>query len=124
MPIPRTRAPSRVAEEQVRHEGARLRARGADAGHTLLLQSGEWKCTWEQPQDWVFADRKAFERSEEVRKRGFTEEENQMAIRLQTMWAGRQTRRALRATMDGAKIMKKCEFNYLQDPRNLTKMTH
>ena len=26
--------------------------------------------------------------------------------------------------MDGAKIMKKCEFNYLQDPRNLTKMTH
>ena len=47
-----------------------------------------------------------------------------MAIRLQTMWAGRQTRRALRATMDGAKIMKKCEFNYLQDPRNLTKMTH
>ena len=81
------------------------------------------KCTWEQPQDWVFADRKAFERPRKCGS-GFTEEENQMAIRLQTMWAGRQTRRALRATMDGAKIMKKCEFNYLQDPRNLTKMTH
>ena len=81
------------------------------------------KCTWEQPPDWVFADRKAFERREAVRIRGFTEEQNRSAILLQTMWAGRQTRRALKATLNGAKIMKTCEDAYLQDPRNLKKMT-
>ena len=80
------------------------------------------KCVWEQPSDWVVSDRKAFEKREEVRLRGFTAEELFAANKLQSLWKGRQDRLKLRATIQGAKVMRACEEVYLQDPRNLNKM--
>ena len=77
------------------------------------------KCTWEQPQDWVFADRKKIVGARKCGSAlvdGGGEPDGHPICR---RCGGAQTRRALRATMDGAKIMKKCEFNYLAGSPNL-----
>ncbi|KAH8049346.1 hypothetical protein JL721_11711 [Aureococcus anophagefferens] len=82
------------------------------------------RCDWDMPSDWIVHDANEFRKREESRKRGFTDEEAAAASTLQAIWKGRRDRMNLKATIQGAKLMRSCEDEYLEDPMNLRKMTY
>ena len=82
------------------------------------------RCDWDMPSDWIMHDANEFRKREESRKRGFTDEEAAAASTLQAIWKGRRDRMNLKATIQGAKLMRSCEDEYLEDPMNLRKMTY
>lgn len=82
------------------------------------------RCVWDIPSDWQVYDKKCFEEREETRRQGFTKQEAAAASTLQAIWKGRRDRMNLKATIQGAKLMRSCEDEYLMDPRNLRKMTY
>ncbi|KAG1709367.1 hypothetical protein DVH05_020022 [Phytophthora capsici] len=79
-------------------------------------------CSWEKPSPWIQADREAFENRRQLAKWGYTEQMQQAARTLQSLWRARVARISLQMIIRAVKLMRTCEQEYLEDPTNLAKM--
>ncbi|KAL3672869.1 hypothetical protein V7S43_002171 [Phytophthora oleae] len=79
-------------------------------------------CSWEKPPPWIQVDREAFENRRQLAKWGYTEQMQQAAGTLQTLWRARVARISLQMIIRAVKLMRTCEQEYLEDPTNLAKM--
>eukprot|EP00943_MAST-04B_sp_MAST-4B-sp1_P007565 g7565.t1 len=77
------------------------------------------KCQWEKPPAVENHDLAQQEDDRQLRLHGFTRKEREMAERLQGIWRGRQAVRIFRQMVRGAKIMKTCEKDFLENPNKI-----
>ena len=77
--------------------------------------------SWATPKDVAQMDRNAWKEQRELRLRGFTTEQQQVAEKLQAIWRGKQMVVQFRIILQATKIMKTCEDDYMAEPTNVAK---
>lgn len=79
-------------------------------------------CNWEKPEEWVAADRAAFEERRQLYRWGYTQQMKLAAVQLQRLWRARLARISFQMIMRSVRLMQTCEQEYLEEPTNLVKM--
>ncbi|KAG7384679.1 hypothetical protein PHYPSEUDO_002372 [Phytophthora pseudosyringae] len=79
-------------------------------------------CSWQQPPLWSEHDLQVLENRRQLGRWGYTEQMQQAAQSVQTLWRARVARISFQMVIRSVRLMRTCEQEYLEDPTNLVKM--
>ncbi|KAF0689050.1 Aste57867_19465 [Aphanomyces stellatus] len=80
------------------------------------------QCVWDKPVAWVEYDRVKFLERQQMHYFGYTTKMLNAAVLLQSLYRMRTARVYFHRLMRGVSICRTCETEYLNDPRNITKL--
>ncbi|KAL4093780.1 hypothetical protein PRIC1_011210 [Phytophthora ramorum] len=99
-----------------------MEARADFPGVLFYSHQATRACSWQKPPPWIEHDHDGFKNRQQLMRWGYTEQMQQAAQTLQTLWRARVARVSFQMVLRAVRLMKTCEREYLEDPTHMAKM--